>query len=118
MAQKKKTNNLGFKSSTKATTGAYNAKNKVRIAQEALEKQKTKVNDLKIDYKTAVAQYNSTLNKQVKPSSAQRASVIVSGNELVRGRNTKGRISQAVTDRSRTASRAEGILNRENKKIK
>ena len=115
MAKKKTTNNLGMKSSTKATTGAYNAKNKVRIAQEALEKQKERVNNLKINYKTAVALYNQSLNKQEKPS---RASVTVAGNELIRGRNTKGRISQAVTDRSRTASRASGILNRENKKIK
>ena len=115
MAQKKTTNNLGMKSSTKATTGAYNAKNKVRIAQEALEKQKERVNNLKIDYKTAVAQYNYSLARQEKPS---RANVAATGNALVRARNTKGKISQAVTDRSRTASRASGILNRENKKIK
>ena len=107
MAQGKETNTYKIKAS--------DVKNKLKTAQEALEKQKTILNNLKVDYRTAVALYNDFKAKQQKPSPEK---AIALRNQIVTATNRKSKISQAVTDRSRTASRAEGIVNRKDKKIK
>jgi predicted ATP-dependent endonuclease of OLD family len=100
---------------SQSSTKAISVIKKNKVAQEALKKQKTKVDNLKIDYKNAVEQYNYFKTRQQEPSLKPVTNTRkVLKQEIIR----KGKISQAVTDRGRTASRAEGILNRENKKIK
>ena len=100
---------------SQSSTKAISVIKKNKVAQEALKKQKIKVDNLKIDYKTAVAQYNYFKERQQEPSLKPVTNTRkVLKQEIIR----KGKISQAVTDRGRTASRAEGILNRGNKKIK
>ena len=74
---------------TKAETAAYNTKNKVRIAKEAKAKVEKAIDPIGKIY-------------------GKRRDIILS--------RASGRISQAITDRTRSASRAAGIAKRVAKK--
>jgi hypothetical protein len=96
---------------TKAETTAYNTKNKVRIAKEALAKRKeiTKASQKK-EGTIASSMYLSARTKKenfLKQKDYTKAS-----------KKREGFISQALTDRTRSASRAAGIAKRVAKKGK
>jgi len=95
---------------TKAETTAYNTKNKVRIAKEALAKRKelTKASQKREGTIASGRGYLSikTLKEDfLKQKDYTKAS-----------KKREGFISQALTDRTRSASRATGIAKRVAKK--
>jgi len=97
---------------TKAETAAYNTKNKVRIAKEALAKRKeiTKASQKREGKIAASDSYLTTKGKKedfLKQKNYTKAS-----------KKREGFISQALTDRTRSASRAAGIAKRVAKKGK
>ena len=89
MATKKAKGSSFGKSGTKAETAAYNTKNKLRIAKEA----KVKIQKARDPLLVGTKQDNAL-------------------------RRASGRVSQVITDRSRSATRAAGIAKRVAKKGK
>jgi hypothetical protein len=87
MATKKAKGSSFGKKVTKAETAAYNTKNKLRIAKEA----KVKIQKARDPLLVGTKQDNAL-------------------------RRASGRVSQVITDRSRSATRAAGIAKRETKK--
>ena len=117
MAKKAKGSSFS-NSSTRAGTAAYNTKNKVRIAKEALEKKKSEIKDTKAKISADYENYKDTV-KVNRPVANVYAKRIKSNlKELSNQKTQKGKISQAVSDRSRSASRAAGIAKRVAKKKK
>jgi hypothetical protein len=99
------------KSSTKAGTAAYNTKNKVKIAKEALAKRKEITKALqKREEKIASGSYLST--------KTQKEEFLKQKDYTKASKKREGFISQALTDRTRSASRAAGIAKRVAKKGK
>ena len=96
---------------TKAETAAYNTKNKVRIAKEALAKRKeiTKASQ-KREGKMASGSYITT--------KTQKEEFLKQKDYTKASKKREGFISQALTDRTRSASRAAGIAKRVAKKSK
>ena len=89
MAAAKKAKGSSFsKSSTKAGSAAYNTKNKVRIAKEL----------------------KSRIEKARDPLSSSKREQLLS--------RASGKVSQAITERTRSATRAAGIAKRVAKKGK
>jgi len=116
MAKKKAKGSSFSKSSTKAGSAAYNTKNKVRIAKEALAKKNKDIENTNKYIQANIKGYNfSSTNPQREYFGAN----IKYGKEAKKKNVTiKGKISQAVSDRSRSASRAAGIAKRVAKKGK
>ena len=115
MAKKAKGSSFS-KSSTKAETAAYNTKNKVRIAKEALAKKNKDIKNVDKYIQQNIKNYNAAITAGLKKEYGDRIEYGVK----VKKENvaTKGKISQAVSDRSRSASRAAGIAKRVAKKGK
>jgi hypothetical protein len=116
MAAKKAKGSSFSKSSTKAGTAAYNTKNKVRIAKEALAKKNKEIEQANKYIKDNLKYYRTA-----KTASAQKefgARVEYGVNVKKERTAAKGKISQAVSDRSRSATRAAGIAKRVAKKGK
>ena len=88
MAAKKAKGSSFSKSMTKAETAAYNTKNKVRIAKEL----------------------KSKIEKARDPLATNKREKLLT--------QASGRVSQAITERTRSATRAAGIAKRVAKKGK
>jgi hypothetical protein len=118
MAAKKVSKGASFsKSSTKAGTAAYNAGNKLKIAKEALSKKKT---EIKATDK-AIAKGIKSYAKAKSSSARNAAGDMIEYNKfskLPKQKAERGVLSQNVSDRTRTASRAAGIAKRVAKKSK
>jgi hypothetical protein len=120
MAAKKAKGSSFSKSNTKAGTAAYNTKNKVRIAKEALANKKKEIKttnkDIARDIKNQRAAQNKGLRKQEEYYGEN-----ISYNtftKLPRQKAERGVLSQNLTDRTRSATRAAGIAKRVAKKGK
>ena len=124
---KKKTKDSSFSQSSLEKTDAYNAKNKVRIAKESLDKKKKQIKSLESailkeaaklkaaqkyvsDMRAMGVRYvekvNPNMEKNIKSGLSKRKAL----------KSEKVKLSQGVTERTRTASRASGIAKRESKK--
>jgi len=123
---KKKTKDSSFSKSSLEKTDAYNAKNKVRIAKESLDKKKKQIKSLESAILKEAAllknaqkyvsdmsargvrgvRVNPNMEKNIKPGLSKRKTL----------KSEKVKLSQGVTERTRTASRASGIAKRESKK--
>jgi len=123
---KKKTKDSSFSKSSLEKTDAYNAKNKVRIAKESLDKKKKQIKSLESAILKEAAllknaqkyvsdmsargvrgvRVNPNMEKNIKSGLSKRKTL----------KSEKVKLSQGVTERTRTASRASGIAKRESKK--
>jgi len=119
MAKKAKGSSFS-NSSTRAGTAAYNTKNKVRIAKEALEKKKSEIKDTKRKIAQNVKNQRAAQDRGSKPSEVFYGKNIkyYALDKLPKQKAERGILSQNVSDRSRSASRAAGIVKRVAKKGK
>jgi hypothetical protein len=117
----KKTKGSSFsKSNTKAGTAAYNTKNKVRVAKEALAKKNKEIKQTKKtiarNTKNQRAAQNMG-NKNLEKTYGENVTYYAL-EAMPRKKAERGVLSQNVSDRSRSASRAAGIAKRVAKKGK
>ena len=120
-ATKKKYKGSSFsKSSTKAETAAYNTKNKVKIAKKALEKKKSEIKDTKTKIAQNIKNQRAAQNRGSKSLENYYGEDIryYALDKLPKQKAEKGKISQSLSDRTRSASRAAGIAKRVAKKGK
>jgi hypothetical protein len=104
------------KSSTKAGSAAYNTANKVRVAKEELAKTKK---DIKESKKTEYAYANPIILSKPKKTAKMAKEMLAKQKDKTKALGVKkGQISQNISDRSRSASRAAGIAKRVTKKGK
>jgi hypothetical protein len=108
------------KSSTKAGTAAYNTKNKVKIAKEALANKNKEIKQTKKTIARNIKNQRAAENKGYKHLSNVygRNVEYYTLEKMPEQKAIKGKISQALTDRTRSASRAAGIAKRVAKKGK
>lgn len=120
MAAKKAKGSSFNKTSTKAASAAYNTKRKVEIAKKALENKKAEMKQTKKDLDLQLSLYRQSQNKGYKAAERAYGENIkyIALEKMPKQKEVKGKISQAVTDRSRSASRAAGIAKRVAKKGK
>ncbi len=99
---------------TKAETAAYNTKNKVRIAKEALSKRKemTKASQKK---EKEIGSYPTS---NLRSAKLKDTAFLKQKDYTKASKKREGFISQALTDRTRSASRTAGIAKRVAKKGK
>ncbi len=116
MAAKKAKGSSFSKSRTKAETAAYNTKNKVRIAKEALAKKNKDIKNVDKYIQQNLKNYNAAPTNNLRKQYGDKIEYGVKAKK--ENVAIKGRISQAVSDRSRSASRAAGIAKRVTKKGK
>ena len=123
---KKKTKDSSFSKSSLEKTDAYNAKNKVRIAKESLDKKKKQIKSLESAILKEAAKLKAT-QKYVSDMSARGVRGVRVNPNMEKNiksglskrktlKSEKVKLSQGVTERTRTASRASGIAKRESKK--
>jgi len=108
------------KSSTKAGTAAYNTKNKVKIAKEALANKNKEIKQTKKTIAKNVKNQRAAQNmgnKNLEKVYGENISYYAL-EKMPKEKAIKGKISQALTDRTRSASRAAGIAKRVAKKGK
>ena len=108
------------KSSTKAGTAAYNTKNKVRVAKEALAGKKKEIKQtektIARNLKNQRAAQNLG-NKNLEKTYGENVTYYAL-EAMPRKKAERGVLSQNVSDRSRSASRTAGIAKRVAKKGK
>jgi hypothetical protein len=111
MAAKKAKGSSFSKSRTKAETAAYNTKNKVRVAKEALDKKKKEIKSTNKEIARNVKNYNQAKSNSLRESYGSNVQYYTF-DKLPRQKAERGVLSQNVSDRSRSASRAAGIAKR------
>jgi hypothetical protein len=120
MAAKKAKGSSFSKSSTKAGTAAYNTKNKLRIAKEALAGKKKEIKQTEKTIARNVKNQRAAQNKGLTSQEKYYGENIkyYALEAMPRKKAERGVLSQNVSDRSRSASRATGIAKRVAKKGK
>ena len=127
MAKKAKGSSFS-KSNTKAGTAAYNTKRKVEIAKKELEAKKKEIKAAEKNLARNVKNLNYMRSGKSKIATPEQRKALASAYEsnveyyafdaLPRKKSERSAISQNVSDRSRSASRAAGIAKRVAKKGK
>ena len=99
------------KSSTKAETAAYNTKNKVRVAKGALAKKNKEIEQTRKNITRNIKNQRAAENKGYKNLSNVYGKNVeyYTLEKMPEQKAIKGKISQALTDRTRSASRAAGM---------
>jgi hypothetical protein len=117
MAAKKAKGSSFSKSNTKAGTAAYNTANKVKIAKKELEAKKKEIKATGKEITRNTKNYNKAKSNSLRESYGSNVEYYMF-DKLPKQKAERGKISQNVSDRSRSASRAAGIAKRVAKKGK
>jgi hypothetical protein len=117
MAAKKAKGSSFSKSNTKAGTAAYNTANKLKIAKKELATKKKEIKATDKEIARNVKNYNQAKSNSLRESYGNNVQYYTF-DKLPKQKAERGKISQNVSDRSRSATRAAGIAKRVAKKGK
>ena len=117
-AKKPKPKGSSFsKSGTKSSTAAYNTANKVKIAKKELATKKKEIKATGKEIARNTKNYAQTKNNNLREAYGGNVQYYMY-DKLPKQKAERGKISQNLSDRTRSASRAAGIAKRVAKKGK